>query len=773
MRKALSVLLSIALLFSLTTVAGAAPLRSLTVTVVDTDGKALEQAAVQLLSPGAERFQIAQTNARGEAFIVLPEGFSFWIRAWSDGHTLVERPYVPSTDGPVVTLTAAPYKAELSGFVTDEKGRPVKDAHVSVWVTNLGLQAAATTAADGRYQFDGLQARDGYQLQVEALGFEPFAQADVSLTAGARNQVDMELVPSTSPITGEVVDSRTNQPVKNVKVELILNGWGVIDQTRTDAYGYFHFAAPPWNDSAYQVRLWGDGYELFTSGAFAVNPGAWVNYTGANRISLNPLYAELSGSVLDQRGEPLANTRVELQRTGLGTIETAQTDNSGFFLFSKLPAGTYRARAVPGGNQEHAASDWVTLEGGDRAAADVAANDPDTESFGSTAIVGTVRDHLGNTVAGAKVTAARGTAQVTATTDTQGRYRLPVEANIESNFDEDSEPSSGYHVYVTKEGYIATDLQEIADGTPPPALVDVRFKATNRANFTLQPATAQVAGRALTDRGLPLAGVTVALVPEGGGAERRVVTDKTGRYVFADLPVAKQARYLPLVTTPDLYFPSSMSPDGTLIAPATLPPGGVLTYSLTVRPTTTVLRGEVKAGTDEPATGATVTVVSPADGKTWTTTVAESGAYTMSVPTVPGRQYLVRASLASTTDGTAAAIVDPGTGYGAVANLTVVPSASVVGRVYTPDGKPAANTEVTLWQEAEKYAVAKVVTDQDGYYRFQDLTPGRRYSVAVWWGVNTWSTLAPGEAIITPLLSPGPGTTTRADLQAPADKSAK
>ncbi|HYF93015.1 MAG TPA: carboxypeptidase-like regulatory domain-containing protein [Symbiobacteriaceae bacterium] len=766
MRKAV---LSAILVLALTGGAAAAPApaRSVVVNVVGAHGEPLAEAAVQVLTPGADQFRITQTNARGEASVPLPEGFSFWIRAWADGHAVAERPYVPSTDGPTLTITATPYETSLIGLVTDERGRPVEGARVSVWLTNLGLQASALTGPDGAYTIAGLQARDAYVVQVEARASQPFVQTDVSLAPGVLNQVDAEMTPSSSPVTGEVVNSRTGLPVNGIRVDLLLGDWGVVDRTVTDMFGYFHFAAPPWADSTYQVRLSGPGYETFASAAFAVNPGTWVNYSGDSRISLNPLYAELSGSVLSESGGGLSGTTVELQRSDLGTVENGKTDDNGYFLFSNLPAGTYRVRAVPTSGEEHAASTWITVAGGDRAAADVSANQTDTTSYGSSAIVGTVRDHLGDPVSGATVTASRGISSVQATTDAQGRYRLSVNANVEDAVD--PETSSGYHVAVAKAGYIPTDLQETGDGTPPPALVDVRQKVTNRADFTLQPATAQVAGRALNDRGLPVSGVSISLVPEGAGTVLRTVTDSLGRYVFANLPVAKQTRYLPVVTD-DRYFESSTAPGGTLLDPVALTPGGVLTHSLTLRPKVAVIQGEVKAGADLPAEGATVTLVSPADGKRWTAAVSGSGTYSLSVPAIPGRQYLIRAARADSTESTAPAVVDPGADFGAVVNLAVAPRAAIVGQVYLPDGKPTARAEVVLWQEGRHTAVAQAVTDELGYYRFADLAPGRRYTVAVWDGLFTFSTLAPGEAIITPLLSPGPGSTIRADLQAPAGR---
>lgn len=770
MRKLFAILIALAISLGLVTGAAASPLapypaRTVTVTVLGEKGEPLTGAVVQVLSPGSAAFKITRTTTDGRAAIDLPEGFSFWLRVWANGYSLVERPYVPATDSPVVTLRAAAYWTGLIGLVTDDRGMPVEGARVTAWLPDQGLQATVVSNAQGKYSFEALQARAGYYLQVEARGFQPFVQTDVALAPGALNQVDAALTAAAGTVTGEVINSRTGRPVPGVRAELLLNGWGTIQSTSTDGYGYFRFDAPPWAEDGYQVRLSGVGYETLTTAAFAVAPASWADFTGENRLSLNPLYAELSGSVLNDNGSPLGNVPVELQRSDLGTVETGVTDTDGYFLFEQIPAGVYRVRAVPQ-YQEHGASGWVTLNGGDHATADVSANSPDTTSYGQSAIVGTVRDHLGEPVAGAAVTARRGSEEYKATTDARGRYRLSVPANVEDELVE-PDTSSGYRVVVVKDGFLTTDLFGTADGTPAPSFVDVRARATNRADFTLQPDKAEMAGRVLDSRGRPVSGVEVVLLQEGSGEVTRTTTSGTGTYRFAQLPVGKQARYLPAVAA-GTYFEGGVAPNGAVVAPNRPAPGGVTTHTLAVRPATGLIQGVARAGNDQPAPGATVTVVRPADGKSFTGTAGADGSYAISVESGPGDQFLVRVGQTGATNGAVPEAVTLDAQHAVVANVTVLPYASLRGRVVRPDGKPAPGLEVTLWAEGSGKAVQFARTDADGYYQFTELTPGRRHAVTLDTGdINTWSSLAPGEAIITPLFTPSAGETLWADLMTP------
>ncbi|HYG58581.1 MAG TPA: carboxypeptidase regulatory-like domain-containing protein [Symbiobacteriaceae bacterium] len=767
MRRILAIVLSMVFVLAAAS-ANASPFpapaqRSVLVTVTGTDGTRLKGASVHFMEPGVSGFGIRRTDVNGQVTVPVSAGFSFWVRVWADNYATAERAYVPASDGNVLTVSLTPYSATLVGVVTNDRGLPVPGAKVSAWLGDLGLQAETTTDAGGLYQFDGLQARGGYTLTVEARGFQPSVQTDLTLTPGGRNQVDAALTSTAGNVTGEVYDSRSGEPAFGVTVELILSGWGVIARTTTDPYGYFGLNAPSAGTGTYQLRLYGKGYETLTSAQFTVGADTWTDFGGADRLALNPLYAEITGTVLTENGLPMENAVVELQRSGLGTVETATVDANGYYGFLQVPAGTYRVRTVPSGDREHGASAWITVAGGDRATADASAPVTDTESYGGSAIVGTVRDNLGNPVAGATVQAARGAQAVSAVTDNQGRYRLNVEANVEDAIDPDT--SSGYHVWVTKEGFLPTDQHETAENAPP-AMFDVRANATNRADFVLSPDTGTLAGRVLNEQGKPLSGVPVVLVQEGDAEVARATTDLAGHYRFKDLPVAKQARFLPIVKDAG-YREASMDPDGQPVAPVSIRSGATVTQALTVHPATVTIQGLVSAGPDKPGNGAAVTVLRAADGKTWDTVADARGAYSIAVPAEPGTEYLVKASREDSKTGILGRTVSLTTDYGTMANLAVSPAAAITGKAYLPGGTPLPNTSVYLWAEGAATPVTLAKTDDEGNYHFPNLVPGKRYSVMLHTDVNTWSSLAPGQPIITPLTTPAPGETIWADVIAP------
>ncbi|MEO7658934.1 MAG: carboxypeptidase-like regulatory domain-containing protein, partial [Pyrinomonadaceae bacterium] len=57
------------------------------------------------------------------------------------------------------------------------------------------------------------------------------------------------------------------------------------------------------------------------------------------------------------------------------------------------------------------------------------------------------------------------------------------------------------------------------------------------------------------------------------------------------------------------------------------------------------------------------------------------------------------------------------------------PSVEVSGKVLTPDGRGLRNTQVTI---TDKYGVARTVTTSSfGTFRFDAVTPGETYTIAV------------------------------------------
>lgn len=765
MRKFVPAMLSLLLVLSLVSSASASPFlatpaaRTLLVNLVAADGTPLKNGEVHLLTPGVSAVKTARSDERGQATLQLPAGFSFWLRVWADGHALIERPYVPASDGSVLTLRADAYNTLLTGLVSDDRGRPVARAQVSLYRGGYGLESTGMTNELGVYTLKSIRADGSYTLQVEAQGFQPVSQSLNPLSPNSRNQVDLALTRASGIVTGEVVDARNSRPVSGIIVELLLSGWGVVGRTTTDSLGYFYMEAPPSNGS-YEVRLSRPDFETTSTAAFTVTTGGWVDFSGADRIAANRLYAEVSGKVTDENDNPLPHIEVHLQGQGLGTVEIATTDEKGKYKFTQIPGGTYRVRAFPnGGDLLRADTGWITVVGGRDILGDITAAFTERGNYGSESLTGKVEDHLGDPVKGAAVTVHRGSETFTAQTDEDGRYEvLNLRSSVPDSPDDD--PVSGYHVMVVAPGYLTND-QPSNQGEN--SFVPIVEGGDNVANFTMQPQSTTLAGRVLNDQGLPVEGIKVALVQEGKNEPKEVTTDRAGRYLFTDLRVAKQGRYFPVMADP-AYVQGAVTPDGTLITPTTLTPASPTTFALAARPSSGLVTGLVQSGDDRPAVGALVTVIRSGDGRTFSAEVREDGSYQVRVPAVPGDQYLVRATAHDSAEAASATVATLGENFGTQVNLTLHPTAAITGRVYGPDGKPLEGVRMVLYAEGSTLVVKSTLTDATGRYHFEELTPGRRYAVLAADDQNNLSALAPGELIITPLTNLPAGETQWADL---------
>lgn len=773
MRKIVPALLSLLLVLSLAPSAGAVSspflatpaARTVLINLVSTDGTPVPNAVIHLLTPGTPVARVARTNSQGQVSLEVTNGFSFWIRVWADGYALIEQPYVPASDGPVLTLRATPYTTLVTGVVRDDQGLPVARAQVNLYRAGYGLESTAMTNDLGLYTMKSVRADGSYTLQVEAKGYQPVSQSLDPLNPSGRNQADVALTPAFGTVTGEVVDGRSNRPVGGVKVELLLGGWGVVDTTTTDSLGYFYLPVPPLTNGVYQVRLSRLGFETSTSAGFSSTPGGWNDFSGANRFTVNRLHAKINGKVADADNKPLQQVEVHLHREGLGTVEIVKTDDEGKYQFTQVTSGNYRVRAYPTGDLVRSDSGWLTVAGGDDLTANLVAVVPTKTGYGSESLAGTVTNHLGDPVVDATVTIHRGQEVLTAQTDEEGRYDIPVSATIPDNLGDDDapDPSTGYHVSVSAPRYLTNDQVQTDDETPPPGLVAIQIDADNQANFVLQPETASIAGRVVSDRGQLLPGVKVGLLQEGRSVVAETSTDAAGRYQFPDLPFAKQGRYIPVIMDAD-YVHGPIAPGGTPVDPTTLSPANPTSITLMTRPSFSIIQGLVQAGSDKAADGAEVTVLRPADGRSFTTASGADGSYQLKVPAVPGEQYLVRATTKDAAANADASVTILENTYGAQVNLTVHPTASISGRVFQPTGKAAAGVRMILYAEGSAVPAKTAITDAAGGYRFTDLTPGRRYAVLAEDPLSELSALAPGELVITPLIALPSGQTQWADL---------
>jgi len=105
----------------------------------------------------------------------------------------------------------------LYGVVKDPTGGVVRGAQVTVRNEETGSSQVTTTNAQGRYQFNDIQAGNS-ALFVTATGFQRFNLANIYLGIGRNNEIDATLSIGT---TAETVEVQASTPVLNTESAMV------------------------------------------------------------------------------------------------------------------------------------------------------------------------------------------------------------------------------------------------------------------------------------------------------------------------------------------------------------------------------------------------------------------------------------------------------------------------------------------------------------------------------------------------------------------------
>lgn len=755
-RTALVAVLMFCLLAAAVLPAGAADIAApVQVLVLGDTGSPVAGARLELFATGEGLVSQTTTAVDGRATLYPPGANVYWLRVWADGFNVVERPLVRTADRHSLTVNLEPRQGRLSGQVVDHLGLPVAGAVVTAWRPDRGAAGRAQTGAEGTFVLRNLQA-GRHVVQVEATGFQP-QSVSVEVLAGRNNRADITLSPAQGTVSGSVVDAGSGRAVTGARVELVRDGWGVVATALSRAEGRFTMAAPPAADAAYRLRLSAADYAVTETAAFDLPAGGWQDFSGERRIALAPLYGAVWGYVLRSNERPLNEARVQLQLQGAGTVAEAAVDDDGFFAFDRVRAGNYRVRAFPGRDWAVADTDWLQVDAGQQYVVRIRPDNLRRSSYGEGMIVGVVSDGS-YPLEGATVTLLRGREAV-ATTETErwGRYRFDkVTANIGSEWGFPTRVS-GYILRVEASGYLTTD-QPVTGGESE---VDVRDEELTEVNFNLQADRLQFGGRVFDEQQQPVIGAAVELYLEGRAEPlRQSTTDATGRFTFAGLSTATGERYFARAAAAG-HMPSAPTP--SLGADAAV--GGVIQAGLSLHRIETRLQGSVTDVRGEPVAAAVVTVLRPADGRTWEVAVRESGWYSIDdLPAGPGERYLVRAAAPGAPAATAETVLAAGGRRAATVHLVLAPAARLSGVVADPSGQPVPGAIVQLWQEGRATQVARSTTDGQGRYTFEGLAAGARYTVLAAADGYRASALSPGELALTRLVTAAAGQTARHDV---------
>ncbi|QGJ72276.1 Hypothetical protein PBC10988_39940 [Planctomycetales bacterium 10988] len=282
--------------------------------------------------------------------------------------------------------------ADLDGdCYFDPEESPIEGVEIHLRDVQGNIVATTQTDAQGLYQFDNLRPGEYTVHEVQPFGyyqggvvvgsaggvistFEQDTVTSIALVSGenAAGYTFCEVPPAT--LAGNVyVDANQNgvrdggeQGIGGVTLELRDAGGSVVATTATDSTGAYLFdSILPGEYSVHEVQPFGyfDGEESIGTAGGVLGPGNDV----ISQVTLHPaehateynfgellpasiqgsVFADLDGDCIQDPGEsPLENVVIQLLNGNGDVIDSTVTDANGDYSFESLPPGTYGIREI-------------------------------------------------------------------------------------------------------------------------------------------------------------------------------------------------------------------------------------------------------------------------------------------------------------------------------------------------------------------------------------------------------------------------------------------
>lgn len=686
--------------------------------------------AAELLVDGEPKYGIGvldadngYCNSWGEQYVYHDHGtrHNYTVRVAEqtkipDGHT---------AEPQRLTITVRRVKFQLTGQVLNYQGKPVPTALITM-VSKDGVEQTVTDS-EGKYSFT-------------------VASGDFTLYA----HVVVDQIPCAASATINNLNDDTNQ-------NLTLSGWvdlckctfkvwlkdgvlapgATVDMARV---GQGQLATFTLEDGTYTIDLPCSSYQLqacYTDEqgicylSEQTSQGIWGTAQTINIYlpTADKGTKEISGTVLDFHGNPVANVVVQCYRRGAGGFFGAQaeTNEKGEFTLRGLSDDTYElvlkdqaGKDIPLSSKVYFAIPDAVSKGLNIILPDDSNQTPTPSGYGT--LTGVVTDKSGQPMDKAQVVVTDKTTGATAsvlTTDPNGVFETQLPA-----------------------GEYTVEILELFDNTTDlPIRVD--DDAASREDGPITADSFTISGEVLDEDGQPKEGVTVYLYVEDdqaievvllqldedevepdaepelgelalGGYVRldEVVTAEDGKYVFTNLPAG---RYVVKVAE------GIGGNGGSTDIPVTVAPFPEIPddADLTITTDSYTVTGIVDGNAGVPVSGATVKLLDEAGKEVARLTTGKDGTYQFEA--LPEGDYTVNISYPDSR------ILASGNVTISDDSFATFPGQFVTGTAKDSKGNVLPNMTVTLTNEAKHTYTA--VTDKDGGYRI--VVPDGKYTVEI------------------------------------------
>jgi len=569
-----------------------------------------------------------------------------------------------------INFQLIPKNGRIEGSVTSE-GVGITGATVTA-TSPSGERTSSITGADGSYSIQNLLPNT-YIVQASLTGYTSSQPETLQVKADSTSRADFTLTPNEGKITGFVKEGTLG--IGGAKV--IAMGQGGNSGSSTSApdgsYTISHLAV-----DTYRVYVDLSGYISSPQDTtITIGPGE----TKFLNFELSRSVIKISGSVKDQRGNPLPNVPVVASSPkGEGR---GQTDTDGNFQLENLPTNAqYRV--------------WTDIfeQGYDNT--DTTFTVEEADVTGIELRVGVHRSKIRGNV---------GIVGVTLTAQNQQRgLSYSTLSQPDGSYLFDNLYDGDYVVSAFKVGYIATPPQQSVENL---GIGEER----DRIDFVLTPIRITISGKVTDTKGAPLPDVPV--IAWSTEATGRDTTGADGSYSIGDLP-------------PNLNYTlgTELPPADYENAHTTLQAGetDLSAPDLVVSVHNSVVEGRVTTPSGQPVKGVLVTLLEINSS----TATDDDGYYHF--------YHLYSGSYTLTLFKMGFEEVQPTTfdlsqGERKVLNFTLIPFLnSVYGVVRGPDGR-LKNAVVEVLDEAIGEVVGRDTTDPSGIYNVKNLEIGKIYTV--------------------------------------------
>ncbi|MFS0766942.1 carboxypeptidase regulatory-like domain-containing protein [Peribacillus phoenicis] len=676
---------------------------------------------IRQFSPTGPVIASASTDQNGQFTVDnLAPGAYTVIASDSNFGTQSGSVFVSSNTESSITLSLTPSPGAVQGTLTNSQtGEPLAGALIRIQDNNGTIIREVQTNENGIYFADGL-APGNYSL----IGITPSFQRDTIGFNAATNTtttVNLALSPNPGAITGRISDQQTGEALAGASVQLFPSqGLFPIANALTDQNGnYTIIGLAP---GEYIVAANASNYARGAVGAIVFADQSTVANIG---LIANP--ATISGTVTSTGETPIPNASIRVIDLNEVVLGSALTDQNGSYVIGNLPPGSHTI--IISADTFAGRLSGITLIPGDFLENINFVLTPNPGSLTGRVTNAQTGDPVAGAISVVRLTGGTGVIAANDVTDANGFYFITGLA-----------PGT-YTVTVSKTGFGTVSVGGIVfSGT------------TTAANLQLRANTGSISG-VLTDlQGSPILGMNtqVQVYDQNGSLVKTLLAQSDGTYSVLDL---LPGSYTLIITAPN--FAAAM-------ASAVVVSDQTTQTNISLSPNPAAVTGQVlNAGTGNVISGAVVTVTDINGIIIASATSGIDGSF--SIPNLPPATLLISASAQNFGADSKAILLSPGEEEATTLSLTPNPGtlSGTATNALTGDLIAGAVLQVFDFTRA---LVATVLTDQNGEYQVQNLSPGlyRVIAAAESFGFVTQDAIVSSNAVTTLefTLPPNPGVIT-------------